>query len=161
MTDVELASSKLMIMVNDVEGQPLFEPGGPLGWFSLKKTYASGFMKGHLTEKQTRLIMSVYDQYVRLRRVSHGFVKTGHARTLAAILYEVLHEKPKVTTSEDRSRSQRLSRIVRAFRGETLLHIGHFNEAESLIGELSDENKVSIWEQIHSARRAYLQVLYG
>lgn len=77
------------------------------------------------------------------------------------MLYQVLRERPKVATTEDRSRSQRLLRLVRSFRGETLVHIGHFNEAESLIGELSVENKASIWEQIHSARRAYLSVLYG
>jgi hypothetical protein len=148
-------------MVNDVEAHSLFDQGGPLAWFSLKRTYASGFMKGRLTEKQTKLITSVYDQYVKLRRVSRGFVQTGHSRSLAAILYEVLREKPKVTSGEDRSKSQRLSRLVRSFRGETLVHIGYFNEAESLIGELSIENKASIWEQIHSARRAYLSVLYG
>jgi hypothetical protein len=161
MTDVEIAAAKLMAMVNDVDAQTLFDPGGPLAWFSLKKTYAAGFMKGHLTEKQAKVITSVHDQYLRLRRASRDFLQTGHSRTIAAVSYEVLHEKPKVTTGEDRSRSQRLSRLVRAFRGETLVHIGHFNEAESLIGEFSIENKASIWEQIHSARRAYLSVLYG
>lgn len=44
---------------------------------------------------------------------------------------------------------------------EQLVHIGHFNDAELIIGELPIENRIAIWEVLHSARRAYLVELYG
>lgn len=77
MTNKDLASAKLMSMVNDVDAQTLFDMGGPLAWFSLKRTYASAYMKGGLTEKQIKLVTSVYDQYARLSGISHGFIETG------------------------------------------------------------------------------------
>jgi hypothetical protein len=66
------------------------------------------------------------------------------------MLYQLLHEKPKVESREDRGRSQKLSRVIRAFRDGAVIHIGHFNQAESLVGDLPITEKASVWEQIHS-----------
>jgi len=161
MSESEIASTQLSAMIDDIEARTLFDKGGPLSWFSLMKTFTLACRKGGLTEKQIPLILSVYQQYMKLKRVCKIFSATGQSREIAAVLYRVLQEKPKVTSKEDRSRSQRLSRIVHAFHDGTMFHIGDFNDAESLIGELPIENRIAIWEVIHSARRAYLAKLYG
>ncbi len=161
MSEFEIASTQLSAMIDDIEARTLFAKGGPLSWFSLMRTFTSAFHKGALTEKQIPLILSVYQQYMKFKSVCQRFLATGQSREISAVLYRVLQERPKVASKEDRSRSQRLSRIVHAFHGGAMFHIGHFNAAESLIGELPIENKIAIWEVIHSARRAYLAMLYG
>ena len=160
MTESEMASNELITMINDVEAHALFAKGGPLAWFSLRKTYSSAYRKGTLTEKQVPLIRSIYRQYAKFKLASHKFSATGKSRRVAAVLYRILQDKPKVATKEDRGRSQRLSRIVRAFHDGRMVHMGHFNDAESLIGELQSNGKISIWEEVHSARRVYLAKLY-
>lgn len=161
MSESEIASVELMTMINDVEAETFFAKGGPLAWFSPKKTYASAYRKGNLTNKQVPLIRSVYRQYVNLKEVSSKFSATGESSKIASALYRLLQEKPKVESREDRGRSQRLSRIIRTFRDGVVIHLGHFNYAESLVAGLPIpiEDKISIWEQIHSARRVYLSKL--
>ena len=148
-------------MINDVEAGALFAKGGPLAWFFLERTYAWALSKGTLTEKQIPLIFSVYEQYMDFKAASKRFSATGQSSEIAAVLYRILREKPEVTSRDDRSISQRLSRIVHAFHEGALVHIGHFNDAELIIGELPIENRIAIWEVLHSARRAYLVELYG
>lgn len=161
MNESEIASTQLSTMINDVEAVALFAKGGPLSWFFLERTYASAFSKGTLTEKQIPLIFSVYERYMNFKSASKRFSATGKSSEIAAVLYRILRERPEATSREDRSISQRLSRLVHAFHEGVLVHIGHFNDAESIIGELPIENKIAIWEMLHSARRAYLVELYG
>jgi hypothetical protein len=160
MNESEAALNLLMRMIDDIEAQAFFSKGGPLAWFSLQKTGASACLKGALTEKQIPLIRSVYREYVKLKLVSQRFSDTAKSAQLAAILYRVLHDKPKLKTKEDRSRSQRMSKLVRAFHNGVVVHIGHFNDAEFLVGELRIQDKIHLWEEIHSARRVYLAKLY-
>ena len=161
MSESEIASIQLAAMFDDIDARTLFAKGGPLSWFSLTKTSTSAFRKGTLTEKQIPLILSVYQQYMKLKSVSKRFSATGQSREIAALLYRVLREKPKVASKEDRSRSARLSSIVRAFHDGVNVHIGYFNAAESLIKEFPIENRIAILEMIHSTRKAYLAKLNG
>jgi hypothetical protein len=160
MTESELASVELTTMMNDPDAETFFSKGGPLSWFSLKKTYASAYHRGNLTDKQVPLVRSVYQQYMMLKEVSRRFSTTGEANKIATMLYQLLHQKPKVETREERGRSQKLSRVIHAFRDGAVIHIGHFNEAESLVGGFPIPEKVAVWEQIHSARRIYLSKLH-
>jgi len=160
MSESEIASAELMNIINDVEAETFFAKGGPLAWFSPKKTYVSAYRRGNLTDKQVPLIRSVYQQYSKLKKVSQKFAATGEATRIASILYRLLHEKAKVQSREERGRSQSLSRIIHAFRDGAVIHLGHFNFAESLVADLPIEDRTSIWEQIHSARRVYLSKFY-
>ena len=160
MTESEMASVELTTMMNDTDAETFFSKGGPLSWFSLKKTYASAYHRGNLTDKQVPLVRSVYHQYTMLKKVSARFSATGEAKKIATMLYQLLHQKPKVETREERGRSQKLSRIIRAFRDGAVIHIGHFNQTESLVGDFPIPEKVPVWEQIHSARRIYLSTLH-
>jgi hypothetical protein len=160
MSESDLASVELATIVNDVDAETFFAKGGPLAWFSPKKTYASAHRRGTLTDKQVPLVRSVYQQYSKLKEVSRQFAATGEANRIASILYRLLQQKPKVESREDRGRSQKLSRIIRVFRDGLAIHIGHFNYAESLVADLPTPDKESIWEQIHSARRVYLGKLF-
>ena len=160
MNESEAASAELLRMIEDVGAQSLFGKRGPLVWFSLRKTYNSACRKGKLTEKQVHLIRSIYRQYTKFKLVSQRFAASGKSRQVAKVLYQVLHDKPKLRTKEDRGRSQRLSRIVQAFHDGVMVHIGHFNDAESIVGELQIDGKILIWEEIHSARRVYLAKLF-
>jgi len=160
MTESEMASVELTTIINDTDAETFFSKGGPLSWFSPKKTYASAYRRGDLTDKQVPLVRSVYQQYCMLKEVSRRFSATGEANRIATVLYQLLHEKPKVESKEDRGRSQKLSRVIRAFRDGGVIHIGHFNQAESLVGDLPIPEKVPVWEQIHSARRIYLSQLH-
>lgn len=156
MTESQIAAAELTTMINDIDAETIFAKGGPLAWFSPKKTYASAYRRGDLTDKQVNLVRSVYQQYAKLKKVSRKFSTTGEGSRVASIRYRVLRDKPKMESREDRSRSQRLSRIIRAFWDGDMIHLGHFNEAEELITDLPIQDKIAIWEQIHSARRAYL-----
>jgi hypothetical protein len=160
MTESEIASLELTTMMNDTDAETFFSKGGPLSWFSLKKTYTSAFLRGSLTEKQVPLVRSVYQQYTMLKKISARFSATGEANKIATMLYQLLHQKPKVGTTEERGRSQKLSRVIRAFRDGAVIHIGHFNQAESLVGSFPIPERIAVWEQIHSARRNYLSKLH-
>ena len=160
MSESEIAFIELATMLNDVDAETFFAKGGPLAWFSPENTYASSYRKGNLTDKQVPLIRSVFQQYSKLKQVSRKFYDTGEASRIASLLYRLLSKKPKVESREDRSRSQRLSRIIAAFRDGNVIHLGHFNQAESLVAELPIQNMISIWEKVHSARRTYLSKLY-
>ncbi|MBM4029732.1 MAG: hypothetical protein FJ280_30680 [Planctomycetes bacterium] len=160
MGESEMASIELTTIINDTDAETFFAKGGPLSWFSPKKTYALAFRRGNLTDKQVPLIRSVYQQYSLLREVSKRFAATGESSTIATVLYHLLKDKPKVESREDRGRSQRLSRVIRAFHDGSVVHIGHFNQAEFVVGELPVAHKVALWEQIHSSRRVYLSIFH-
>jgi len=155
-----MAWIELNTMVNDIDAQTFFAKNGPLSWFSPKKTYALAFTRGNLSDKQVLLVRSVYQLYSKFKEVSKRFQTIGESNKMAMLLYEILKEKPKVSSKEERSLSQRISRIIHIFRDGNAIHIGHFNEAELLVGELPIAEKDKIWEQIHTSRRVYLNKLY-
>jgi len=162
--EIENALSKLMLMVNDLEGQSLFEKDGPLGWFSIDKTYKYALTNDILNEKQIDLLNKVFDQYKHLKKISAQFVATKQGVDLASEMHSLLSKKPKNSTKEDRNFSQKYSKLVHTFHDGVMIHIGYFSRAERLIGQfpaLDINDKVSLWEKIHSARRCYLEKYYG
>ena len=150
---------KLAAMIDDTEHQ-LFQRNGPLSWFSLSKTFVVAAKKGSLTYKQCELIDKVYGEYKDLKRAARVFCGTEECRGLGRALQELQKAKPKAVASEERSRSQRLSRIVHALFGHKAIHVGDFDEAERLVGEMANGRMNEIWELIHSARRRYLREIY-
>jgi hypothetical protein len=80
MSEMEIASTQLIKMINDVDAHALFEKSGSLAFFSLQKTYTYALVKGQLTDKQVKLIASVYDRYLRLKAV-----RARHEITLSSL----------------------------------------------------------------------------
>ena len=151
---------KLAAMIDDTENHQLFQRNGPLSWFSLSKTFVVPAKKGSLIYKQCDLIDKVYGEYKDLKHAAREFCGTEECRGLGRALQELQKAKPKAVASEERSRSQRLSRIVHALFGHKAIHVGDFDEAERLVGEMANARMNEIWELLHSARRRYLHELY-
>jgi hypothetical protein len=154
----EVASRQLNALLNDVDARTIFAKNGPLNWFSPSKTIKGFLKRGYLTEKQIELISKVYEQYSKFKKASKNFNSSGEGCDLAKALYGFLQNKPKNTSTKDRSRSQKFSNIIRSFSEGGMIHIGCFNAAELIILDFPKEieNKIIILERLYSARRKYL-----
>jgi hypothetical protein len=160
MNSADTAIQKLAWMVDDIDNHQLFQANGPLSWFSLKKTFVAAAKKAALSAKQCKLAEKVYAEYKDLKRAAREFCGSDECRRLAHVLQELQKTKPRAVATEERSRSQRLSRIVHALFGHRAIHVGDFADAERLVAELAHSSTTELWEVIHSARRRYLAALY-
>jgi hypothetical protein len=160
MNPADIAMQELSSMVDDTENHPLFQRNGPLSWFSLRKTFVVAAKKAVLSDRQCKLIDKVYAEYKDLKRAAADFCETEECLRLRSVLQELQKSKPTAVETEQRSRSQRLSRIVHALFGHRAVHVGDFAAAEALVAELANRTATELWEVIHAGRRQYLRKLY-
>ena len=159
LTQSDLALVELLTITNDLDAVGLFRKGGPLAWFSPENMLSLNNNGSGLPEKQIAVVRSVYRQYLRYRGASRAFQSTTEATELTTILYKVIQEREGADSKKERFTILRLRRVIREFR-IGVVHIGLFNRAEHLIGSVPLSERTSIWESLHSARRAYLKKIY-